>query len=176
MTEEWRAIPGYEGIYEVSDLGRVRSLDRQSTAGRSLRGRIRAAAKDKGGYLRVPLHHGRAVRYTGAHRLVLEAFVGPCPPGMEACHNDGDPSNNALSNLRWDTKSANMLDKLLHGTNREALKTSCKHGHPFTTENTYITPSGHRRCRTCRREGMRAIKAERTHAQKEQHAHPVNPT
>lgn len=50
------------------------------------------------------------------HRLVLAAFVGPCPDGMEACHNDGDPSNNRPENLRWDTRVSNMADTLTHGT------------------------------------------------------------
>jgi hypothetical protein len=50
------------------------------------------------------------------HRLVLEAFVGPCPEGMEACHNNGDTADNRLVNLRWDTKQANVADKLKHGT------------------------------------------------------------
>lgn len=50
------------------------------------------------------------------HRLVLEAFVGPCPPGMECCHNNGNPADNRLENLRWDTRSANCLDAVQHGT------------------------------------------------------------
>jgi hypothetical protein len=50
------------------------------------------------------------------HRLVLEAFVGPCPNGFEACHNDGDRQNNRLENLRWDTRSGNHSDKEQHGT------------------------------------------------------------
>ena len=50
------------------------------------------------------------------HRLVLTAFVGPCPEGMECCHSDGDHRNNRLDNLRWDTHSSNELDKLKHGT------------------------------------------------------------
>jgi hypothetical protein len=49
-------------------------------------------------------------------RLVLAAFVGPCPPGMEACHNDGDCTNDSVENLRWDTRVANCADKTLHGT------------------------------------------------------------
>lgn len=52
------------------------------------------------------------------HRLVLEAFIGPCPDGMEACHNDGNGSNNNLSNLRWDTRIANAQDMVSHGTAR----------------------------------------------------------
>ena len=56
-------------------------------------------------------HYNRLV-----HRLVLETFVGRCPKGMEACHNDGNPENNCLSNLRWDTKSSNTIDSIRQGT------------------------------------------------------------
>lgn len=49
------------------------------------------------------------------HRLILEAFIGPCPEGMEACHNDGNCRNNELSNLRWDTPESNIQDKIKHG-------------------------------------------------------------
>jgi hypothetical protein len=52
------------------------------------------------------------------HRLVLETYVGPCPEGMEACHNDGNPKNNNLSNLRWDTRKANHADAIKQGTHR----------------------------------------------------------
>ncbi len=50
------------------------------------------------------------------HRLVLETFVGPCPEGMEGCHNDGDPWNNDVKNLRWDTPKNNQADRVKHGT------------------------------------------------------------
>jgi hypothetical protein len=57
-----------------------------------------------------------------AHRLVLEAFKGPCPDGMECCHNDGNPLNNEIENLRWGTKLENMADKLKHGTDSRGEK------------------------------------------------------
>lgn len=56
------------------------------------------------------------------HRLVLEAFVGPCPEGMEGCHEDGDPTNNDLTNLRWDTHKGNMLDSVKHGTSTKGIR------------------------------------------------------
>jgi hypothetical protein len=56
-----------------------------------------------------------AKRHRAVHRLVLEAFVGPCPEGFEGCHFDGDPSNNAVKNLRWDTHLNNMKDIQRHG-------------------------------------------------------------
>jgi HNH endonuclease len=70
-------------------------------------------------------HHGRYYAYLcngekpkrfSINRLILTAFAGPCPDGMECCHNDGNPANNAVSNLRWDTRESNMADKVLHGT------------------------------------------------------------
>lgn len=56
------------------------------------------------------------------NRLVLLAFVGPCPDGMEGCHNDGNHRNNALSNLRWDTHISNEKDKKRHGTSNEGIR------------------------------------------------------
>lgn len=53
------------------------------------------------------------------HRLVLQAFVGQCPEGWDGCHNDGNPLNNSLSNLRWDTKAANIADSVRHGTKKD---------------------------------------------------------
>jgi hypothetical protein len=77
----------------------------------------------KGGYLRVRLRTGMRM----VHHLVLEAFVGPCPPGMQGCHNDGDPTNNRPENLRWDTPKANMADRARHGREvRGSRKSSAK--------------------------------------------------
>lgn len=64
---------------------------------------------------------GRPVK-RGVHRILLEAFVGPCPKGMESCHGDGNRANNALSNLRYGTKLENGRDKVLHGTSRPGSK------------------------------------------------------
>jgi hypothetical protein len=76
------------------------------------------AAKACGkGHLQVKLYRGGSGNHVQklVHRLVLEAFVGPCPPGMEGCHNDGNPANNCLSNLRWDTPVGNWEDRKRHG-------------------------------------------------------------
>lgn len=111
MPEEvWLPVPleQYADIYEVSDLGRVRrskdSTIKKFSVGYALKPRVNVS-----GHRRVALQPG--FKNMMVHRLVLGAFVGPCPEGMEGCHNDGDPSNNALSNLRWDTRSANQLDR-----------------------------------------------------------------
>lgn len=156
MTEQWLPVPGYEGYYEVSDHGRVRSLPRAvQYTGRGtwrLRGRmLTLQSSRKSPYLRVPLSRGGKVVTTLVHRLVLETFVGPCPPGMECCHNDGNPCNNPVSNLRWDTRTANSLDAVRHGTNRQTQRTHCPQGHEYTPENTVLERGGRaRRCRKCK--------------------------
>jgi hypothetical protein len=154
MSEEWRAVPGWEGEYAISSEGRVKSLARNPEGrpgvGLNLRAKILPGSINKFGYVTVALCRNNKRHYRLVHRLVLVAFVGPCPDGMEGCHYDGDPSNNALSNLRWDTRSANTYDRVRHGTHHAARKTECKNGHPFDVGNTYLAPNGTRACRTCR--------------------------
>lgn len=120
MSERWRPVPGYEGSYEVSDAGRVRSLDRvvMRSDGRRRRfeGRLLSPGVLRSGHLVVGLHRRGAQETMCVHRLVLLAFVGPPAPGRIACHNDGDASNNALSNLRWDTHKNNTADMRRHDT------------------------------------------------------------
>lgn len=114
--EEWRACIGCPD-YLVSDQGRIRSLKR-GLGKRPPNGILRGALLKKRGrtpYVVVTfMIDGKKVGKS-VHRLVLEAFVGPCPPGHEACHADGDGTNNALSNLRWGTSSSNNNDRKIHG-------------------------------------------------------------
>lgn len=119
MGEVWKPVVGYEGFYEVSDLGRVRSVDHFDTLGRFRPGRIRGTPVDRAGagYRYVSLSRHGKVTKLNVHVLVLEAFVGPRPSaGHEGCHDDGDRTNAALSNLRWDTAVANHADRWRHGT------------------------------------------------------------
>lgn len=115
--ERWQPIPGFEGHYDVSDMGRVRSHSRLSQ-GRDLRQHITA------GYHRVSLcawDLGRQKKAHLVHRLVLTAFVGPCPEGMEALHINGNSSDNRLCNLRWGTRAENVADQVAHGARRKAM-------------------------------------------------------
>jgi hypothetical protein len=116
--EIWLPIAGYEGSYEVSNYGRIKSLERP-VHNYIKRGRILKPSPRKRGAGKAvtsfAVNLGRS-DLRRIHRLVLEAFVGPCPIGMEGCHNDGDCSNNKLQNLRWDTHIANVLDSINHGT------------------------------------------------------------
>jgi hypothetical protein len=119
MTEQWRPVPGYEGRYEVSDAGRIRSLPRPKTiAGRThqMRGRVLKAFCDTTTrYLCVNLCDGAAARKCAVHVLVLEAFVGPRPEGMFGLHGDDNRQNPALSNLRWGTPADNAADMVANG-------------------------------------------------------------
>ncbi len=114
--EEWRWIPGYEGLYEASARGEIRSVDRVTRMGRSILGRTLKPGRNPNGYPFVNLcRNGRFTSFT-VHRLVLEAFVGPRPAGYEGCHGDGVKGNSALSNLRWGTRADNQSDMNRHGT------------------------------------------------------------
>lgn len=75
----------------------------------------------KGGWLQVSLCKQGKRLGQSIHRLVLLAFVGPCPEGMECCHNDGNGKNNRLDNLRWDTSKANAADRKRHGVDNTGL-------------------------------------------------------
>jgi hypothetical protein len=115
MAERWREIVEFPG-YEVSDLGRVRSVDRtvrlRNGRLRQLKGRILKSGKSGNGYLTVCLGHrnSRLVQ-----ELVLLAFAGPRPPGMLARHGDDVPTNNVLGNLFWGAPSGNNKDITRHG-------------------------------------------------------------
>ena len=120
--ERWLPIPDFPE-YEASTAGRVRSKDKTVNhwrGGKRLRkGRVLKPGWCGGGgryhFYRLANSEGKILSRM-AHRLILETFVGPRPEGMQGCHNDNDPHNNAISNLRWDTPAANNADKIAHGT------------------------------------------------------------
>ena len=123
---KWKAIPGWEGMYEVSTGGLVRSVDRvvpirTRANGRKgsqrWEGKVLASRAAKNGYPMVILSRGAGRgAHSYVHQLVLLAFVGPCPEGLEVCHNNGRRTDNRLENLRYDTRSANAMDRHAHGT------------------------------------------------------------
>ncbi|MDB4261666.1 NUMOD4 domain-containing protein [bacterium] len=113
MTEEWKDIPGWEGCYQASDKGRIKSL-KVRTKRRDL---ILKQQVSTWGYLMVSLcRDGKPVRRS-VHRLVCMAFHGvPEPASLDTCHNDGSRDNNVPCNLRWATRKENLSDKVKHGT------------------------------------------------------------
>lgn len=160
--ERWAWAPDYEGLYRVSDNGDVWSAPRATTRGGNLKHVIGTT-----GYHWVTLTKNGEQRRFQLHRLMLMAFVGPCPEGQEARHLDGDPANNrwapgdedetvaAGGNLIWGTHSENIRDKHRHGTTWQLNVTECPKGHEYTPENTRILKSGSRACRECARDQSR---------------------
>ena len=133
MEERWLDVVGFEGRYQVSDWGRVKSVIRSAKA--DYKDLILSPAKGRYGHLTVILR-GVKNKTGHVHRLVLEAFIGPCPPGMECRHfPDRNPGNNRLENLRWGTRQENMDDKRIHGTIR---------GHKIDAVGRASIAAGHR--------------------------------
>lgn len=150
--EVWADIPGYEGQYQASDAGRVRSLPRVVNKGNGVpmrrRGQIMKPAVHKTGYLTVCLPGRRTFK---VHLLVLAAFVGPRPDGMVTRHLNGIPVDCRLVNLAYGTQAKNVADTMAHGTHRQASQTHCIRRHPLSGENLYVGPDGKRQCRACKR-------------------------
>lgn len=118
--ELWRPVVGWEAQYEVSNRGRVRSLNRLVNAGNRngskrlnrIKGMVLKGTPDRDGYLKVNLRDGRGgVKTRVVHALVAEAWIGPRPLGYDVCHGPGGTRDNSLSNLRYDTRAANEADK-----------------------------------------------------------------
>ena len=159
----WKPIPEWEGFYEVSDRGEVRSVDRivhlSNGQTRSYRGRLVRPQKTSNGYLHVQLRRPGKTQICRVHQLVLRAFVGPAPEGHEACHLNANRHDNRLANLRWDDRSGNQLDRVRHGHHHYASRDRCNEGHLYTPENTIYRKDSSggraRRCRTCHNKAMR---------------------
>jgi hypothetical protein len=129
MSEEkWLDIPEYEGIYQISDQGRIRSLDRmvrQRFGGLQHRkGQIISPWVNPEGYSFVMLNKETSFRRWRVHRLVLTVFMGPPEPGMECCHRDSNPRNNRIENLRWGTSASNSKDMIANGTSMKGERSN----------------------------------------------------
>jgi hypothetical protein len=112
-TERWLPVIGYEGLYEVSDLGRVRGARNTSRADWR---RIRKFQLDSSGYPFVTLHRDGKVTSLRVHRLVMRAFVGPCPPGQQVRHGPEGRQDNRLASLSYGTPKEDREDMVRDGT------------------------------------------------------------
>jgi hypothetical protein len=158
-AECWIDIPGWEGKYQASSFGRVRSVDRVviDTMGRSQPKNGVLLKQTIGcGYPFVSLWQNDKHPRVRVHTLVTRAFLGECPPGLEVLHRDDVRTDNRLFQLRYGTHSANMHDGVRNGHHVGANKTHCPDGHEYTPENTIIGKRGDgttfRLCRTCKRD------------------------
>lgn len=141
-VETWLPIPNWSA-YEASDQGQVRRDARILSPWPS----------SSDGRPAVDLHMTPRRRAAGVHILVLETFVGPCPPGKEGCHWNGDPWDNALTNLRWDTRSANRYDSVRHGTHAMTARERCPRKHLLAMPNltAWSIANNCRNCLACSR-------------------------
>lgn len=162
-NETWRPVtePGYEELYEVSSLGQVRSLPRQTSKG-VLGGRVLRQHPNGSGHLCVSLSKDGKCIKRDVHKLVAGAFLGPCPPGMEVRHGERGRQCNWVTNLRYGTHAENMQDRLRDGNYANAAKEVCpRHETPYKIRND----GKGRYCVKCETEGMArrraAKKAER---------------
>lgn len=148
---------GWEGLYEVSSLGRVRSLPRKVVRKNgspfTVRGEVLKGTVSVRGYPVVQLYGAGEPERKNIHRLVAEAFISNPDNLPVVRHLDDNKVNNARGNLAWGTQSDNLQDAVRNGTHRSWMgeKTHCVRDHEFTVENTYVDPRGRRRCRTCRK-------------------------
>lgn len=155
VPERWISIPDYEGLYEVSDLGRVRSLDRaivESTTGQvqHRRGKLLALSPDvRDGYVLVTLCRSGQRWCVHVHALVLRAFVSDRPAGKECRHGNDDKTDNRLANLSWGTRSQNILDTVRAETHHMARRTHCPLGHALVAPN--LRRINARSCLACSR-------------------------
>lgn len=151
--EEWLPV-AIAPDYEVSNLGRVRSR-------KADRPRLLKPGVNPLGYHNLALYNSGEPTFTTVHVLVMAAFVGSRPEGMDIRHLDGDPGNNHLDNLAYGSRSENCQDRRVHGTNVNLNKTECPSAHLYDSLNTYVDPEGNRHCRTCNAEATRRCRAKR---------------
>lgn len=126
--EIWKPVVGFEGSYEVSDLGRVRSVSRRiplksrwgTVTSREVPARMMKLVSNtkRGGRVFLVLHLNGKQHMRIVSNLVAAAFIGPRPPGQQVCHNNGVAHDDRLQNLRYDTPKGNMADCVAHGTRR----------------------------------------------------------
>ena len=156
IAEQWKSIQGYEGVYEVSDRGRVRSLARTVTFkdGRSRMwpSQTLAQTSDNSGHLRVSLNKAGIGAMTLVHQVVAAAFIGPAVDGMEIRHLNDQKGDNRLANLAYGTRSENILDRVRNGIHHHSIKTHCRRGHRLAEPNLVESSlrRGKRDCKACR--------------------------
>lgn len=152
-VEEWRPVAGFEDLYEVSSLGRVRSHDRIDPRGAFRTGRMLSLKMRGRRYLGVCLYRDGVSTEAYVHHLVAEAFHGPRPESKHVLHWDDDPMNNRVENLRYGTTSENRLDAVRNGVHHQTKKTHCKRGHLLVQPNLAksMAARGFRSCLSCSR-------------------------
>ena len=159
----WYEIPDFPG-YRMNHLAEVMSLLGEEPQIKQ------AHICKKSGYWRITLRQDGKDVNCQLHQLVARVFLGPCPPGLQVCHNDNDRLNVSISNLRYDTPKGNVADSIRAGTHHsvtEANRTQCDRGHDYTPENTYYRSSQrgdgkvYRKCKQCQKDATKRYRERR---------------
>ena len=157
-AEFWVPIVGYEGYYEVSNYGKVRSLDRTITVDRQsysydkrLKSIEKAIGLDGNGRPKVELDKYGKSHSINIHVLVAQHFVLGRKPGLIVCHKDGNEMNNHASNLYWGTYIENAQDTIKHGNNYHLNKELCPRKHKLQEPNLRTSNAKYRRCLSCKK-------------------------
>lgn len=137
--QEWRPVPGFEGLYQVSDQGLVWSLRRTI---------VLKPFSNRDGYLYVALHKDRKQTTHYLHRLVARTFLAPPPDGMEILHGPGGQRDNSRGNLRYGTHAENVRESVEQGTHASVAKETCPKKHPLDGKRR----DGKRYCKQCNRD------------------------
>lgn len=152
-VERWLPVVDWEDLYHVNDLGQVWS---------TYRSRNKKLSLSKNGYLYVGLSRKGVTQCKWIHTLVIQAFIGPPPLGMECLHGPGGKLDNRLSNLSYGTHSQNNLDKQRDGTDNHRNLTHCPRGHLLRLPNLIKKKwevEGYRGCLACNRTRAGAVYA-----------------
>jgi len=134
--EEWRDVPGWEGLYQVSSLGRIQSLARKvirkpasgAMSIKRLPGAVLTPSINDRGYFVVTLSRRGISKTHTLHVLIAFVFIGPRPPGLEVLHGDDDKANNRVTNLRYGTKRMNYEDSVKNGKAKPPGRGTKHHG------------------------------------------------
>lgn len=121
MKEIWKDIKGYEGLYQVSNLGKVKRIEHFDSIGRKKKEK-EMSAQEVSGYLRVWLSKGMIRKGYLIHRLVAESFILNLNNKKEVNHKDGDKQNNCVNNLEWVTSSENRIHAYKKGLAKQTSK------------------------------------------------------
>jgi hypothetical protein len=133
-NEIWKDVPGYEGLYRVSNYGQVKRLIGIGCKQERI---LKFNKKSNQGHLQVDLSKNGERKKILVHRLVLKTFMGKCPNKMECRHLDGNPRNNRLDNLKWGTKNENTKDSIEHKRHWFSNNRFIGSGHPMAKLNEY---------------------------------------
>lgn len=129
MKEFWKDIPGYKGLYQASNRGRLRSLARvvkkSNGSTQTIESRILKTPPDSEGYLQCTLFKGGVRWHPRLHQVISRTFRGKCPVGMEVCHKNGIKADCTANNLNHGTPLTNGADKVRHGRSVRGEQSHC---------------------------------------------------